>query len=453
MVAFLLTSGALTGAVTAMAGTVRVSVSTSGAQADATSGEWPGIPAVDASGRFVAFSAWGIDGTSRMRLYWHDRDADADGIFDEPGAVRTTTLEHLGYELGGEVIRPTWSANGRFLAFTRFVSIEEEFDPMSVVLLDRDADGDGTFDEAGAVNLSHQTNADCALLSADGRFLAYQLQPPQDNDLVLLDRASGKRTLLQIAPHSYGQSGCSLAGMSASGRFLTFDSSLKLVAADSNQAADVFVFDRKRNRVRRVSVSTRGSQGRQDSGGGSISRNGRFVVFATRSSSVVPNDGNRAVDVFVRDRDTDRDGIYDEPRAVATRLISKASNGEQGNEDSRSGTVSPNGRFIAFVSDATNLVAGDTNGIADVFVRDRDTDEDGIFDEPGGARTFRISVASDGSEANDSSDGFPPPGAPLGVIRYPAMTNRYAAFTSLASNLVEADTNSRRDVFVYGPLP
>src|SRR5688500_16203804 len=71
------------------------------------------------------------------------------------------------------------------------------------------------------------------------------------------------------------------------------------------------------------------------------------------------------------------------PAAAQSVLVSAASDGTEGNGDSFSPTISDGGRFVAFVSTSTNLVAGDTNGFVDVFLRDRDADADGVFDEAG----------------------------------------------------------------------
>jgi Tol biopolymer transport system component len=93
---------------------------------------------------------------------------------------------------------------------------------------------------------------------------------------------------------------------------------------------------------------------------------------------------------------------------------------------------------VAFVSDSNNLVSGDTNGFSDVFVHDRDADGNGTYDEPGGISTVRVSVLSDGSEGNGDSSA-------------PSISSdgRYITFESMASNLVDNDTNGNVDVFVH----
>src|SRR5436189_117254 len=113
--------------------------------------------------------------------------------------------------------------------------------------------------------------------------------------------------------------------------------------------------------------------------------------------------------------------------AQTTVRVSVASGGTEGDDASLGSALSADGRFVAFDSDATNLVAGDTNGATDVFVHDRQT-----------GTTERVSVASDGTQANN-------------VSSYPALSadGRFVAFQSDATNLVVGDTNGKTDVFVH----
>jgi len=104
--------------------------------------------------------------------------------------------------------------------------------------------------------------------------------------------------------------------------------------------------------------------------------------------------------------------------------------------------ISTDGRYVVFESLADDLVENDTNGVQDIFLHDRDADDDGVFDEhdkPGGVSTIRISVASDGTPAagGDSAN--------------PAVSDdgRYVVFQSIASNLVANDTNGVQDIFLH----
>jgi Tol biopolymer transport system component len=249
--------------------------------------------------------------------------------------------------------------------------------------------------------------------------------------------------------------------ISADGRFVAFSSfNSDLVPGDTNQFSDVFVRDRQTHTTRRVSVSSSGAQGDEDSLQPSMSADGRFVAFASGASNLVPGDTDfDETDVFVRDRTTH-----------TTTRVSVSSTGAQGDDFSVDPSISADGRFVAFLSSADNLVPADTNGANDIFVRDRTTHT-----------TTRVSVSSTGGQGNDSSrdpsisaDGrfvaFSSTNFGGGVFVRDRTTHtttlvsvsgfqqsisadgRFVAFASEASNLVPGDTNDHFDVFVRGPL-
>ena len=124
--------------------------------------------------------------------------------------------------------------------------------------------------------------------------------------------------------------------------------------------------------VTRVSISTAGVEANETSRNAAISGNGRFVAFDSLATNLVADDTNNSFDVFFRDRDTDADGIFDEPGAVTTTRVSVAVDGTQGNASSVAPAITPDGRFVFFVSAATNLVAG-ASGAFDVYRTDRTT--------------------------------------------------------------------------------
>src|SRR5213592_4033360 len=244
---------------------------------------------------------------------------------------------------------------------------------------------------------------------------------------VLWGRSAGAQTTERVSVASGGTTegnDTSLgSALSADGRFVAFDSSATdLVAADTNGVSDVSVHDRQTGTTERVSVASHGAQGNGSSGlvtfafPPALSADGRFVAFVSAATNLVASDTNGATDVFVHDRQTG-----------TTERVSVASDGTEGNAASAGATLSADGRFVAFHSAATNLVAGDTNATNDVFVHDRQT---GI--------TERVSVASDGTQGNKASS-------------YPALSadGRFVAFDSDATNLVAGDTNGTTDVFVH----
>jgi len=167
----------------------------------------------------------------------------------------------------------------------------------------------------------------------------------------------------------------------------------------------------------RVSVDSGGAQGNAESGdyGSRISADGRFVAFESRASNLVAGDANGCPDIFVRDR-----------QSGTTERVSLATGGAEGNGISEFPSISADGRFVAFMSEATNLVAGDTNGCADIFVRDRQS-----------GTTERVSLATGGTEGNNSSYGSSISADGL-----------FVAFDSWASDLVAGDTNGNSDIFV-----
>src|SRR3954449_12419913 len=153
----------------------------------------------------------------------------------------------------------------------------------------------------------------------------------------------------------------------------------------------------------RVSVGPHGRQANGASGGRvTMSPDGRYVVFVSDATNLVPRDTNGLADLFVRDR-----------KLGTIERVNLGPKGVQGNDIivSYGPAISDNGRYVAFVSDATNLVDGDNNGAGDVFVRDRWK-----------GRTERVSVAGDGTQGNDFS-GY-------GVAI--SGDGRYVAFGSLA---------------------
>src|SRR5207249_1297616 len=157
---------------------------------------------------------------------------------------------------------------------------------------------------------------------------------------------------------------------------------------------DAFVHDRQTGITERVSVASDGTQADVRSGACSmcglgvpaISADGRFVAFFSLAGNLAPGGGGRGTKVFVRDRvgGAAQDVFVHDRQTGTTERVSVASDGTPGNDYSVNDAISADGRFVAFHSRATNLVAGDTNGVWDVFVHDRQT-----------GTTERVSVASD----------------------------------------------------------
>jgi Tol biopolymer transport system component len=201
--------------------------------------------------------------------------------------------------------------------------------------------------------------------------------------------------------------------ISADGRYVAFLSAASnLVPDDTNDAGDIFVYDRKTQVVELISLAEDGSQANDASGEPGISADGRWVVFSSIATNLVVSDTNGLLDVFLRDRHAGR-----------TILVSAAVGGGTGNMMSMEPVISADGRWIAFTSYADNLVPetdehtgdkiADTNGMSDIFVYDRL-----------GGGTRRANLSSDGKQSNHNSSL---PGI--------SADGRWVVFWSLADNL------------------
>ncbi len=263
-------------------------------------------------------------------------------------------------------------------------------------------------------------------LSAGGRYVAFEsaasnLVGGDSNgvyDVFLRDRGAGTTRRISLSSSERQGNGPSYsAAISADGRFVAFASDASnLVRSDTNGLTDVFVRDLQAGTTTRVSVRTSGSEANGVSYEPSISGDGRFVAFQSNASNLVGGDTNGAADIMVRDL-----------RAGTTARVSVRTNGDQANGDSSSAAISSDGHVVALRSNASNLVASDTNAVADIFVRDRQRHT-----------TARMSVRTTGTEADDQSS-------------VPAISadGRFVAFGSQASNLVSGDTNGAFDVFMH----
>ena len=218
--------------------------------------------------------------------------------------------------------------------------------------------------------------------------------------------------------------------ISADGRYVAFQSdSSNLVAGPASGFTDIYVRDTCLGAsgcspaTVRVSVANDGSLPNGNSRSPAISANGRYVAFDSSATNLFSGSQqtNGAADVFVRDTCI-AGPVGCTPTTI---LVSVASDGTQANDDSRTAAISADGRFVAFSSVATNLVPNDTNGVSDVFVRDTCLGSSNCTSSTG-----RVSVASDGSQAN-------------GPSAYVSMSSdgRYLSFRTGATNLVADNTN------------
>ena len=385
-------------------GSTRASVSTEGKQANGESS----TPVLSGTGRYVAFES------AASNLVSDDKNGSGD-VFVRDLAMNVTervSISSSGGEGSGHSFQPSISADGRFVAFTLEGSTfgGNGADGVNVYVRDRSRN------ETTLVSL----NADGVPakyahgrgMSADGRYVLFE---DSSRQYFVRDRVREATSPVPAVDR--------IGGFSAEGRYVAFTSFRPdLVPGDTNRTYDAFVQDLTSRTTQRVSLDSRGTQADRGSFVISISATGRYVAFESIATNLVPGDRNKGHDVFVRDRSTGQ-----------TERVSVDSHGREGNLPSDylyPPAISAAGRYVAFVSAATNLVLGDSNGRNDVFVRDRST-----------GRTQRVSVDSGGRQANHLS-------------RMPAISadGRYVAFASRASNLVTDDTNDGPDTFVWRSL-
>ena len=237
-------------------------------------------------------------------------------------------------------------------------------------------------------------------------------------DIFIYDRVAKTTELISTAPNAaIANDDSYFSVINDNGRYVAFESDAdNLVANDNNGQRDIFIRDRVEQTTELVSVNSDGTQANGFSELGSISDDGRYIVFESDADNLVANDNNGQRDIFIRDR-----------VEQTTELVSVSSSGTQANGVSEYSSISGNGRYVIFESDANNLVANDTNKKRDIFVYDRVEQT-----------TELVSMSGDGTIGNlDSSN--------------PSISDdgRYIAFLSDANNLVTDDTNQRSDIFIY----
>lgn len=403
-----------------------VSVSSSGGQ-----GNDPSFaPAISADGRYVAFRSHAdnlVSGDSNKGSDIFVRDR-------EDGTTTRVSVSSSGEEAssGAFAARPSISEGGRYVAFHSGASNLVPDDTNGV----RDAfvrDRERSVTERVSLSSSGEQGDEGSgqpVVSADGRLVAFHsgasnLVPGDTNicgtvpcwDVFLRDRSAGTTERVSVSSSGAEADGYSTdPAISGDGSRIAFESgAANLVSADSNGVRDVFVADTETGTTKRVSVSSFGEEANGPSKDPAISRDGRFVAFESDASNLVHGDENGARDVFLRDLDDE-----------TTIRVSVDPSGRDANGWSVDPSLSADGGLVAFGSEASDLVDGDTNGRMDVFLRD-------VREET----TIRLSDPVQQGEPDGRSGLYP-------VL---SADGRWAAFPSKATNLVPDDTNAERDVF------
>lgn len=342
-------------------------------------------------------------------------------------AIDLVSITNAGFQANRSSFNPVVSDDGRYVVFASLASnlvVGDTNNQGDIFVYDRELN---TIERVSVADGGTQGNGNAydPSISADGRYVAFasnssNLVNGNTNgvyDAFVYDRETD--TIERVSVSSSGESNSNVLAptLSADGQFVAFASDASnLVSGDTNGVRDVFVYNRNTSTIERVSLASGGTQGDADSTHPSLSSDGRYVAFHSAASNLVSGDTNGLRDVFVYDRTTD-----------TIEQISVANDGTAGDFASINASISGNGRYVAFTSYASNLVGGDTNNQADIFVYDRELNS-----------VERISVSNSGAEGNGASQD-----ASIST------NGRYVTFRSAASNLVSGDTNGVEDIFVY----
>ncbi|MCA1844643.1 MAG: hypothetical protein LC792_15915, partial [Actinobacteria bacterium] len=401
----------------------RVSRDTAGAEFTRPSLE----AAISGDGQFVAFTV----GTPGPAGEGPVNDADVFGRDRQDNQTTRLSAPTNGTAVGPAITEfPAISGDGKVVAYASaapdlvtddsngltdvFVSdrAKSETTRVSLGLAGAQPDGPSAVDSAPA-------------LSGDGQIVAFSSQATNlvaddtnsVGDVFVYDRAKKETTRVSVGPGgAQATGGDSWApSVSGDGRYVAFASDANnLVADDTNNATDVFRYDRQAKTTTRISVGANGTPGDEISYSPSISGDGSVVAFLSAAHNLAVGDTNDVTDVFLRDL------------AAGTTVEVKTPGGTPGNGESSAPSLSADGRSVAFASAASNLAPDDTNNAADIFVFDRAAGTiERVNVGPGGAAASR-----DSETPSISGDG------------------RFVAFSSEAPNLVPTDTNRRTDVFV-----
>ncbi|MXQ13887.1 hypothetical protein GR328_20975, partial [Microvirga makkahensis] len=386
-----------------------------------------------------------------------------------------------GDETGNPFDYPSFSADGRYVAFqtaANLTSGDVEF--VDVFRMDL-ATGALVKISTAADGTGGNQNSTSVQLSADGRYAVFASHAtnlgsggPTSSDIFWKDLVTGEVRLVSSAQWTGADGNSYAPQISADGRYVLFESSATNLVPGDPASQDIFLKDVVTNAIVRVSASASGEGGNASSFNAQFTPDGRFVVFESRADNLVAGDTNGDLDVFVKDlttgaisrASTDANGGEGDGDSLNARIsadgryvffqsdaalvpgdtgtfdifrkdltdgsivkVSASANGEGGNGNSFFASVSADGRYVTFTSQATNLVPGDPSGFpGDVFLKDLQT-----------GAIARLSVRADGSEG----DGNPG----LDLRSQISADGRYVAFQS-SSRLVPGDEDFASDIFL-----
>jgi Tol biopolymer transport system component len=415
--------------------TRRVSVDVAGTEANRESER----PDVTPDGRYVVFeSAAGslVPGDTNGKIDIFRKDLVS-------GAIVLVSVNDLGQAGDGDSTNPSISADGTRVAFeSRALNLSggTDVDDLPDIYV-RDLEAGTTVHVSQAEGGGPPLVGDGSFspsISGDGRYVVFASDAedivsapfnPGDTQVYRYDLEAPEVIMVSLSTSGEAGAGTSsVPSVSFDGRYVAFESTAQDLVANDAAPTDVFVRDMQAEATERISVehpSNPDSLADGDNANGAsqaprITPDGRFVVFASDAPDLVEGDSNSQFDVFLFDRQV----------PTSMTKVSVSIGGGGGSRASSNPSVSPDGRFVAFLSEASNLVAGDLNDALDHFLRDVAL-----------GTTYRVSVRTGGAETSGSSTGRP------------ALTadGRFVLFASQGPNLVVGDTNGLADIFIRGP--
>lgn len=368
-------------------GTTRVSVDSNGQLSNAGSAS----SAVTPEGRFVVFvseadNLVASDTNGLQDVFVHDR---------LKGFTTRVSVDSAGLEANGVSGHSSISDDGRYIAFESVASnlVVGDTNATDDVFVHDRSTGMTTRVSISSAGLEANQYSRSPSISADGRRIAFLSRASNldvrasvgFSDVFVHDTVLGLTEAASVSPGSTPNGPSASPSISGNGKVVTFNSAASnLVLNDTNTSVDVFTRSLGRTaRTERISVDSAGVEANAGSSAPSISFDGKLVAFHTMASNLVASDLNGLADVFVRDR-----------LAQTTEIVSVDSLGVQADGHASMAKISADGLTVVFSSVATNLVAGDTNGVEDVFLHDRNS-----------ATTLRTSVSSAGVEGRRPSFG------------------------------------------------
>jgi len=398
---------------------IRASTDASGAEANAESGS----ACLSGDGQSVAFVS------SANNLVADDTNDAADVFVKNlaTGAVALASSDASGSEGNLESDRPSLSSDGRYVAFSSGATnlVPEPLAGRWEVFVKDVQTGGIVMANTNAAGQAGSGSSIFPRITPDGRQVVFegggQNLVPQDTHFRIQIFAKNLDTgTIRVASTKRisftGDAASWFPSLSADGQTIAFSSrAIDIIAGDTDRTEDIYAKDLQSGTFTLVSADAVGNKGNGVSQLPSISANARYVAFESFASNLVPGDTNSTWDVFVKDIQTG--GIT---------LASADPLGNVGDGQSSNSTISGDGRYAAFVSHAANLVAGDTNNRADIFVKDLQT-----------GAVVLVSTDSLGDLGDGDSS-------------YPNISwdGRYVSFESTSTNLVAGDTNNALDVFV-----